>query len=161
MIIAESNPCLFPQRHVLFTIYFGPAGNNSLPDISLLTKDEEFRMTENLTSETFKEKVFDYQNEEKWKYKGTIPGIIDFYADWCAPCKIVAPIIEELARNYEGRLNVWKVDTDVQAEIAREFKIQSIPSILFIPLIGEPRMHTGALSKTAFQEIIKDELGLD
>ena len=118
-------------------------------------------MAENLTSETFKEKVFDYQNEKKWKYKGTIPGIIDFYADWCGPCKMVAPIIEELSKDYEDRLNVWKVDTDAQTEIAREFGIQSIPSILFIPLIGEPKMHTGALPKATFQKLIKEELDLD
>lgn len=117
-------------------------------------------MAENLTTETFKEKVFDYKNEKKWKYKGKIPGIIDFYADWCAPCKMVAPIIEELSNDYEGKLNVWKVDTDAQAEIAREFNIQSIPSVLFIPLIGEPKMLTGALPKATFQKLIKEELGL-
>jgi len=118
-------------------------------------------MAENLTLDTFKEKVFDYQNENEWKYKGKVPAIIDFYADWCGPCKIVAPIIEELSKEYEGRLNIWKVDTDVQTEISREFKIQSIPSILFIPLSGEPKMLTGALPKATFHKLIKEELGVD
>jgi len=118
-------------------------------------------MAEHLTVETFKEKVFDYTTEKEWKYKGEVPGIIDFYADWCGPCKMVAPIIEELSTEYAGKLNVWKVDTEAQQELAGAFGIQSIPSILFIPTEGQPQMAAGALPKDTFQKIIKEELGVE
>ena len=118
-------------------------------------------MAEFLTAETFKEKVFDYVNEKEWNYKSDLPGIIDFYADWCAPCKMVAPIIEELSKEYEGKLNVWKVDTEDQQELAGAFGIQSIPSILFIPVDGQPQMAAGALPKATFEKIIKEELGVE
>ena len=118
-------------------------------------------MAEHLTAEVFKEKVFDYANEKEWKYKGELPGIIDFYADWCGPCKMVAPIIEELSTEYEGKLNVWKVDTEAEQELAGAFGIQSIPSILFIPVGGQPQMAQGALPKATFEKIIKEELGVE
>ncbi len=124
------------------------------------TRLKEYNMAEFLTSETFKEKVFDYANEKEWKYKSDLPGIIDFYADWCGPCKMVAPIIEELSTEYEGKLNVWKVDTEAQQELAGAFGIQSIPSILFIPVDGQPQMAAGALPKATFEKIIKEELGV-
>jgi len=117
-------------------------------------------MAEHLTTESFKEKVFDYTVEKEWKYKGELPGIIDFYADWCGPCKMVAPIIEQLSQEYEGKLNVWKVDTDSEQELAGAFGIQSIPSILFIPKDGQPQMAAGALPKATFEKIIKEELGV-
>ncbi len=118
-------------------------------------------MAEHLTTETFKEKVFDFTVEKEWKYKGDVPGIIDFYADWCGPCKMVAPIIEQLSEEYAGKLNVWKVDTEAQQELAGAFGIQSIPSILFIPVNGQPQMAAGALPKATFQKIIKEELGVE
>ena len=117
-------------------------------------------MAEHLTVQTFKEKVFDYTVEKEWKYKGDVPGIIDFYADWCGPCKMVAPIIEQLSEEYSGKLNVWKVDTEAQQELAGAFGIQSIPSILFIPVEGQPQMAAGALPKSTFEKIIKEELGV-
>ncbi len=117
-------------------------------------------MAEHLTVETFKEKVFDYTAEKEWNYKGDIPGIIDFYADWCGPCKMVAPIIEQLSEEYAGKLNVWKVNTEEQQELAGAFGIQSIPSILFIPVEGQPQMAAGALPKATFEKIIKEELGV-
>jgi len=118
-------------------------------------------MAEHLTAETFKEKVFDYTKEKEWKYKGELPGIIDFYADWCQPCKMVAPIIEELAEEYKGKLNVWKVDTEAEQELAMVFGIQSIPSLLFIPVDGQPQMAAGALPKDTFKKVIKEELGVE
>ncbi len=118
-------------------------------------------MAEHLTTETFKEKVFDFTNEKEWKYKGDVPGIIDFYADWCGPCKLVGPIIDQLAKEYAGKLNVWKVDTEAQQEIASAFNIRSIPSILFIPVDGQPQMAQGALPKATFEKIIQDELGVE
>jgi thioredoxin 1 len=121
---------------------------------------KEKKMAEHLTVETFKEKVFDYSVDKEWKYKGELPGIIDFYADWCGPCKMVAPIIDQLSDEYEGKLNVWKVDTEAQQELAGAFGIQSIPSILFIPTEGQPQMASGALPKATFEKIIKEELGV-
>ncbi len=118
-------------------------------------------MAELLTAEAFKEKVFDYSTEKEWKYKGSVPAIIDFYADWCGPCKMVAPIIEELSKKYEGKLNVWKVDTEAEQEVAGAFGIQSIPSILFVPMEGQPRMTSGALPKATFEKIIKEELKVE
>lgn len=117
-------------------------------------------MAEQLTNETFREKVFDYSAGKEWKYKGELPAIVDFYADWCGPCKMVAPIIDKLAEKYAGKLNVWKVDTDAQQEVAGAFGIQSIPSLLFIPKEGEPTMKAGALPESAFEKLIQEELGV-
>lgn len=112
---------------------------------------------EYLTVETFKQKVWDYDaNPEEWVYNGEIPSIVDFYADWCKPCRIVAPIMEELAAHYEGRLKVYKVDTEAQRELAAVFQIRSIPSILFAPLHGRPAMQPGALSKEEYIRIIEE-----
>ena len=117
-------------------------------------------MIEYLTNESFKEKVFDYTTHKEWKYEGELPGIIDFYADWCGPCKMVAPILEELDKEYEGKLNIWKVDTDAQQELAQAFGIQSIPSLLFIPKDGQPMMAAGALPKDTFKKVIEEDLGV-
>jgi thioredoxin 1 len=115
---------------------------------------------ENLTKETFIEKIFDYENEREWKFKGDKPAIIDFYADWCGPCKMVAPILEELSLKYEGVVDVYKIDTEEQYEIAGKFGIRSIPSILFIPMGEQPEMISGALPKSSFEEGIKSIFGV-
>ena len=115
---------------------------------------------ENLTAETFKEKVFDYANNSEWDYKGEKPAIIDFYADWCGPCKMVAPILEELDAEYEG-IEVYKINTEEQQELAAVFGIQSIPSLLFVPAEGQPQMAMGALPKEVFKKAIKEVLGVD
>ncbi|MCX8010198.1 MAG: thioredoxin [Ignavibacteria bacterium] len=111
-------------------------------------------MTEHLTKETFLEKVFDYENNTEWKYNGELPAIIDFYADWCGPCKMVAPILEELSEEYAGKIKIYKVDTEVEQELAAVFGIRSIPSLLFIPMNDKPQMAMGALPKEAFVDII-------
>jgi len=113
---------------------------------------------EQLTKDTFKEKIFDYEANSEWQYKGELPAIIDFYADWCGPCKMVAPILSELAGEYQGRINIFKVNTDQEPELSGAFGIQSIPSILFIPMGEQPQMAAGALPKQAFKNIIKDVL---
>jgi thioredoxin len=118
-------------------------------------------MPEHLTKETFKEKVFDYENSSEWSYKGEIPAIIDFYADWCGPCKMVAPILEELADEYDGKLHVYKIDTDAEQELAGAFGIQSIPSLLFIPVDGQPQMAAGALPKDTLKKAMKDVLNVE
>lgn len=111
-----------------------------------------------LTSEKFKEEIFNYETETEWKYKGSVPAIIDFYADWCGPCKMVAPILEELADEYEGELLIYKVDTEVELELAGVFGIRSIPTFLFIPVDGDPMMQPGAFPKKVFKEIIEEHL---
>lgn len=118
-------------------------------------------MIEHLTAETFKQKVFNYEKNSEWKYEGDKPAIIDFYADWCGPCKMVAPILEELAKEYEGKLNVYKVDTEAEQELAAFFGIRSIPSLLFIPLNDQPQMAMGALPKDTFKKAFKDVLGVE
>ena len=113
---------------------------------------------EYLTAETFKEKVFNYETNKEWKYEGIQPCIIDFYADWCGPCKAVAPVLEELADEYDGKLIVYKVDTDKEQELAGIFGIRSIPSILFVPITGQPQMSVGAMSKSGFIQAIDNVL---
>jgi len=112
---------------------------------------------ENLTTETFKEKVFDYAQNEEWSFKGEKPAVIDFYADWCGPCKTIAPILEELDAEFEG-VDFYKINTEEQNELAATFGIQSIPSILFIPVEGMPQMALGALPKATFQQAINEIL---
>lgn len=111
-----------------------------------------------LTAEGFKEKIFDYENDSEWKYKGELPAIIDFYADWCGPCKAVAPILEELAIEYDGKLLIYKVDTDKETVLSGLFGIQSIPTLLFIPMKGSPMVQKGAIPKTAFKQVIEERL---
>ena len=111
-----------------------------------------------LTAEGFKEKIFDYDNDSEWKYKGSLPAIIDFYADWCGPCKAVAPILEDLAIEYDGKLLIYKVDTDKETDLSGLFGIQSIPTLLFIPMKGNPMLQKGAIPKTAFKQVIEERL---
>jgi len=116
---------------------------------------------EHLTVETFKSKVFDYEKNKEWKFEGTKPCIIDFYADWCGPCKMVAPVLEDLAKDFDGKLDVYKVNTEEQQELASVFGIRSIPSFLFVPVDGEPQMAMGALPKETFVKAFKDVLGVE
>ena len=100
-----------------------------------------------MNKEMFIKDVFDYEKSEEWKYKGDKPAIIDLYADWCGPCKMVAPILEELSKEYAGKIYIYKVNVDKEPELARDFGIQSIPTIWFVPMKGEPQVNMGALSK--------------
>jgi thioredoxin len=115
--------------------------------------------TVQLTNQMFLDEIFDYTKEKDWKFKGNKPAIIDFYADWCGPCKMVAPILEELSNEYEN-LVIYKVDTEVEQELSAVFQIRSIPSMLFIPLDKQPMMQAGALPKSTLKEIIEKELGV-
>ncbi|TVQ26385.1 MAG: thioredoxin [Spirochaetaceae bacterium] len=115
-------------------------------------------MTQKMTTDDFINKVFDFKNESEWSFKGERPAIIDFYADWCGPCKMVAPILEELSENYKDRIDIYKVDTDKEQELAGAFGIQSIPSILFIPVDDKPQMAAGALPKETLEQVIGDVL---
>ncbi len=116
---------------------------------------------EHLTKEAFLEKVFDYENNKEWKYNGELPAIIDFYADWCGPCRMVAPILEELNEEYKGRLTIYKIDTEQEQELAAVFGIRSIPSLLFIPKEGQPQMAMGALPKETFVQVIQEILKVE
>lgn len=111
-----------------------------------------------LTTKDFKEKVFDYDTVKEWKYQGTLPAIIDFYADWCGPCKMVAPVLEELSKEYENKIVIYKVNTDKEQELSAVFGIQSIPTILFIDAAGEPTMQPGAFPKHVFKKVIEENL---
>ncbi len=116
---------------------------------------------EHLTSETFKQKIFNYETNKEWKFEGTTPAIIDFYADWCQPCRIVAPILEELKDEYGDKLDIFKVNTEEQRELSSIFGIQSIPSLLFIPKDGQPQMAMGALPKETFKQAISEVLNVE
>ena len=111
-----------------------------------------------LTTKEFKEKVFNYDINKTWKYEGELPAIIDFYADWCGPCKMVAPILNEIAHDYAGKLIVYKVDTDQERELAATFGISSIPTLLFVPKTGEPQASMGALPRQTFDRAIQEIL---
>lgn len=115
---------------------------------------------ENLTKETFKEKIFDFEKEKEWKFKGEKPCIIDFYADWCGPCKMLTPVLEELSKEYSGKVDIYKIDTEKEQELSAMFGIQSIPTILFVPKNGSPQMAKGALPKQSFVKAIEDILNL-
>lgn len=113
---------------------------------------------EHLTKETFIEKIHDFDNDAEWQFKGDLPVVIDFYADWCGPCKMVAPILEELSEEYKGKINIYKVNTEEHQELAAAFNIRSIPSLLFIPKNGKPQMAMGALPKESFKKAFEEIL---
>jgi thioredoxin 1 len=105
----------------------------------------------------FKKLVFNYEtNPQQWVYEGDLPAIIDFYADWCKPCKMIAPTLEELQKEYAGKIRVYKVNTDENSDLSAFFQIRSIPALLFIPLEGQPQMVAGALPKESFEQAIKE-----
>ena len=115
-------------------------------------------MVEHLTKQAFLDKVFNYEKNQEWKFEGSLPCIIDFYADWCGPCKMVAPILDELAVEYSGKINIYKIDTEAEQELAGAFGIRSIPSMLFVPMAEQPQMSVGALPKDSLKQAINELL---
>ena len=111
-----------------------------------------------LTAKDFREKIFDYEKGEDWNYKGDVPAIIDFYAEWCGPCKAIAPVLEELAIEYSDKLIIYKIDTDKELELSSLFGIQSIPTLLFIPMQGSLMVQKGALPKNVLKQVIDEKL---
>ena len=112
-----------------------------------------------LTKAEFLTKVYNYEkNPKEWKYEGKLPAIVDFYATWCGPCKMVAPILEELAGEYKGKIVVYKIDTDKESELSAAFGIRSIPTLLFIPVEGTPQVSQGAMPKDALKKAIDEFL---
>lgn len=111
-----------------------------------------------LDKKKFKNLIFNYEKSKEWNYKGDIPAIIDFYADWCKPCKMVAPTLKELQKDYKGKIQIYKINTQHEKELASVFGIRGIPAFLFIPAEGEPSMTSGALPKSAFEKYITEIL---
>ncbi len=112
-----------------------------------------------LTTDMFKQKVMDYEkNPKEWVFEGDKPCIVDFYADWCKPCKMIAPIMDELATEYAGQINIYKVNTEKERELAGVFGINSIPYVLFVPMQGQPSAQRGALPKESYKQIIDEFL---
>ena len=114
-----------------------------------------------LSEESFKTKVFNFEANKDWKFEGELPCMIDFYADWCQPCKMVAPVLEELQEEYDGKINIYKINTEEEKNLAGMFGIQSIPSLLFVPKEGQPQMAVGALPKDTFKKAIADVLKVE
>lgn len=143
------------MKNILLAFFFLASGlisgQNYLAD-NTTSADENGII--HLDKESFKKLVFDYSKSSTWKYIGTKPAIIDFYADWCRPCKMIAPTLVELQKEYKGKIQVYKVNTQYEQELARIFGITGIPALLFVPLTGEPQMVTGAISKEAFESNI-------
>jgi thioredoxin 1 len=138
--------------------------NNSDSEInegdSVLEVEEKSNKSnmEKLTKEAFLEKVFNFEQNKEWKYEGDLPCVIDFYADWCGPCKMVHPILEELSKEYDGKIRIYQIDTEAEQELAAAFGIKSIPSLLFCPAEGQPQMAQGALPKASLKKAIEEIL---
>ena len=111
-----------------------------------------------LTSATFKKMVFNYDLNKEWKYEGSKPAIIDFYADWCAPCRQLSPLVDEIAQEYAGKIAVYKVDTDEESALAQSLGITGLPTLLFIPAEGKPRVYMGLLPKESLVEAVNEVL---
>ena len=118
-------------------------------------------MTQHLSKSEFLQKVFNFEQHKEWKFEGDVPCIVDFYADWCQPCKLLGPVLDELAKEYDGKINIYKVDTGVERELAAAFGIRSIPAMLFVPTSGKPQMVTGAVPKGTIKQAIRDVLGVE
>lgn len=146
---------------VAVTVSLSSCHSQSSKDASQTLKIEQKTInstnmgTIQLTKQEFLKKVVNWEaNPNEWKYLGDKPCVIDFYADWCGPCKAVAPILEELAKTYNGQIYIYKVNTDQEQELSSAFGIRSIPSMLFVPMTGKPQMSAGALPKQQLVEAI-------
>ena len=146
-----------------------PAEEQGVEMTGVVRPDEETAATEkpttrvvHITKADFLKKVYDFEkNPDEWKYLGSQPAIVDFYADWCGPCRQLSPVLDELAKEYSGKLTIYKVNVDNERGLATFFGIRSIPTLLFIPMKGKPQRSLGALSKTELKGIIKDVLKVE
>lgn len=133
----------------------GGPGTASNATVSI---SEESPAIIHLTEESFKKMIFDYDKNDEWKYAGTKPAIIDFYADWCAPCRQLSPLVEELANEYKGKIVVYKVDTEKERKLAQKAGITALPTLLFIPMKGKPQVSMGLVPKEELEKAINDLL---
>lgn len=132
------------------------------PDEETAAKEKPTTKVVHITKADFLKKVYDFEkNPDEWKYLGSQPAIVDFYADWCGPCRQLSPVLDELAKEYSGKLTIYKVNVDNERGLATFFGIRSIPTLLFIPMKGKPQRSLGALSKTELKGIIKDVLNVE
>ena len=132
------------------------------PDEETAAKEKPTTKVVHITKADFLKKVYDFEkNPDEWKYLGSQPAIVDFYADWCGPCRQLSPVLDELAKEYSGKLTIYKVNVDNERGLATFFDIRSIPTLLFIPMKGKPQRSLGALSKTELKGIIKDVLKVE
>jgi thioredoxin len=115
-------------------------------------------MVKEINSKEFKELIFDYTNEKEWVFLGNKPAVICWSALWCGPCKMIAPVLEELSKEFENKIDIYKIDVDKKSELASTFSIRSIPSVLFIPMNGQPQMSVGGLPKEKFKSLILEIL---
>lgn len=113
-----------------------------------------------LSIQTFKEKIFDFEKNKEWSFQGSRPAIVDFYADWCGPCRALSPVLEEISKDYAGKIDVFKVDTEATPELAALFGVRGIPALLFVPQTGEPAMSSGFAPKESLQKVIQDVFGI-
>ena len=112
-----------------------------------------------LTKEEFLKKVVDFENKpNEWHFLGERPCIVDFFATWCGPCKMLSPVLDELADEYAGKVDIYKVDVDQESDVASAFAIRSVPSLLFVPMTGSPQMAAGALPKADLKKAIAEVL---
>lgn len=114
-----------------------------------------------LDAESFKEQVFNYETNKEWNYNGKVPAILDFYADWCGPCKMLSPVLEKIQKEYDGKIQIYKVDTDEQKELAAAFGIRSLPTIVLIPLNEDPQATLGYKSQNELEEMISEILKVE
>lgn len=114
---------------------------------------------QHITYQDFLDKIWDFEKSpEEFKFKGKTPAIVDFYADWCGPCRKVGPIMEKLAKDYDGKLAVYKVNVDKEKDLAAAFQVRSIPMVLFIPLEGQPMMQVGAMAESEYKKVVEERL---
>ena len=142
------------KKAILFAMLFMVAGLTANAQ-----EEKKESKVKHLTYKEFLKKVWDFEKDPNtFNYKGKLPAIVDFYADWCGPCRRVAPIMEKLAEEYDGKLLIYKVNTQNEGELAQVFQIRSIPSVLFIPMKGQPSMQVGALPEEGYRKVIEEKL---
>ena len=142
------------KKAILFAMIFMVAGLTANAQ-----EEKKESKVKHLTYNEFLKKVWDFEkNPNTFNYKGKLPAIVDFYADWCGPCRRVAPIMEKLAEEYDGKLLIYKVNTQNEAKLASAFQIRSIPTVLFIPMEGQPMMQVGALPEEGYRQVIEEQL---
>lgn len=153
----------------IVALSIGACSNSGQKSSESNRESNNLKITNNMSTETgktihltraeFLEKVVNFEkNPEEWVYLGDKPAIVDFYADWCGPCKMIAPVLEELATEYDGQIYIYKIDTEAEQQLSAEFGIRSIPTLLFVPMDGQPQMSQGALPKNELKKAIDDVL---